>query len=96
MCLLVFVLKSKYCLNPKIRYITLSSWERFFARLPRLTCLHLAADGNWTHDLILTKDALYHLSYSSDILFGLYTLPIGFVPSTCFLIVKLIVYIADN
>ena len=30
-----------------------------------LTCLHLAADGIWTHDLVLTKDALYPLSYSS-------------------------------
>jgi hypothetical protein len=29
--------------------------------------LHLAADGNWTHDLVLTKDALYQLSYSSTI-----------------------------
>ena len=28
--------------------------------------LHKAADGNRTHDLILTKDALYQLSYSSD------------------------------
>jgi hypothetical protein len=28
--------------------------------------LHLAADGTWTHDLVLTKDALYQLSYSSD------------------------------
>ena len=28
--------------------------------------LNLAADGIWTHDLILTKDALYQLSYSSD------------------------------
>jgi len=25
-----------------------------------LTRLHLAADGAWTHDLVLTKDALYH------------------------------------
>jgi hypothetical protein len=32
-----------------------------------LTSLHLAADGSWTHDLVLTKDALYLLSYSSDI-----------------------------
>jgi hypothetical protein len=26
----------------------------------------VAADGIWTHDLVLTKDALYQLSYSSD------------------------------
>jgi hypothetical protein len=25
-----------------------------------------AADGNRTHDLVLTKDALYQLSYSSE------------------------------
>ena len=27
--------------------------------------MHLAADGTRTHDLVLTKDALYQLSYSS-------------------------------
>ena len=36
-------------------------------RPPGMTGLHLAADGNRTHDLVLTKDALYRLSYSSDI-----------------------------
>jgi hypothetical protein len=34
---------------------------------PGSTFLHLAADGTRTHDLVLTKDALYQLSYSSDI-----------------------------
>jgi hypothetical protein len=29
-----------------------------------------AADGNRTHDLFLTKEVLYRLSYSSDIAFS--------------------------
>ena len=52
----------------------LSAFSRFLRQARGLShrngqlfrSLHKAADGNRTHDLILTKDALYQLSYSSN------------------------------
>ena len=36
-----------------------------------VTMQHKAADGIRTHDLVLTKDALYQLSYSSQAVLGM-------------------------